>query len=62
MQKLIKLTQKYSQQHNKQRKSFSFLEERDIQYFKSILPMRNVVTDPDQIEPHNIMFRGSTKG
>ena len=36
-------------QHNFSRKQYSFLEEEDIRYFRSILPQHSVITDESAI-------------
>jgi hypothetical protein len=49
-------------QHNFSRKPFNTIEDRDIQYFKSFMHPRNVVTDTDEIAPHNICWRKLDQG
>lgn len=49
--------QKHIQRHN-----YNTIAEPDIQYFKSILPSHNVITDPHAIEPHNICFTKAVIG
>ena len=48
--------------HNKVRKNYAILNPKDIDYFQSFLPKQSVVTDPHEIEPHNLCFRKHTQG
>ena len=38
------------------RAPFNELNEEDVNYFKSILPKHSVVTDTEELKPHNICF------
>jgi hypothetical protein len=49
-------------QHNFKRRNFSQLNDKDIDYFRTIMNGTQVVTDLDVIEPHNLCFRKLDKG
>jgi len=63
MRQLLKNISKYCYwQHNFKRKNFNVVEGRDIEYFRSFMPRQNVVTDLEEIAPHNLCFRKLDKG
>jgi len=63
MRQFLKGSTQYSYwQHNFNRKPFNTIEQTDLQYFQSFMPPRSVVTDPDEIAPHNICWRKLDQG
>lgn len=49
-------------QHNFKRKDFAVLEQKDIEYFRSILPSNSIIDDQSTLEAHNLCFRRLDKG
>jgi FAD/FMN-containing dehydrogenase len=63
MLNLIKISRGFSfKTQNIERKAFGVVEDRDIQYFKSFLQGKQIITDPHEIEPYNLEFRKNYKG
>lgn len=48
--------------HNLTRKAFGFIQQKDIEHFKSIMNHNQVITDHDFIEPYNLDFRKNYRG
>ena len=49
-------------QKNIKRGNYSQINQQDIDYFRTILPNHNIVTDHHSIEPYNICWTNILKG
>ena len=62
MRKVLKIVNYQYWNHDFKRKNFKKIDTADIDYFSSFLPKHSVITDSEELQPHNLCFRKLDKG